>query len=214
MSTIIVFGAAGTAGQRIVKEAATRGHRVVAAVRRPDAAPAQPAGVTLVQGDATNADDVARLAQGADAVVLAVGGPGRTLYRDAAETVSSSLAQLPEPRPRLLHMGGGATLTTPGGTRFADLPDFPAEYLDPALGQAAALDFYTASANAVDWLYLSPPPVEFAPGERTGRYRVGHDQPVADADGRSALSYEDFAVLVVDQVETPSYHRRRITAAY
>ncbi|MFD1082611.1 NAD(P)-dependent oxidoreductase [Micromonospora andamanensis] len=214
MSDVVVFGAGGTAGSRIAREAFNRGHRVVAAVRRPEAdAPYLPAGIRVVTGDATSERSVRELAPEADALVLAIGGGGRTLWSDAARAVLDALRGMPA-APRVIHVGGGATLLTPAGTRLLDDPDFPDEYRDSALGQAAALDVYRSSADGVTWTYLSPPPLEFHPGERTGRYRTGTDQPVTDAQGRSVLSYEDLAVAVVDEIEQGRFRNMRFTAGY
>ncbi|MDG4792920.1 NAD(P)H-binding protein [Micromonospora sp. WMMD1082] len=214
MSDIVVFGAGGTAGSRITREAFGRGHRVVAAVRRPEAdAPFLPAGVRVVTGDATSERSVRELAPEADALVVAIGGGDRTLWPDAARTVLDVLHGMPA-APRVIHVGGGATLLTAAGTRLLDEPDFPEEYRDAARGQAEALDVYRSSADGVTWTYVSPPPLEFHPGERTGRYRTGTDQPVTDAQGRSVLSYEDLAVAVVDEIENPRFRNARFTAAY
>ncbi|MFV2102878.1 NAD(P)-dependent oxidoreductase [Micromonospora sp. LOL_024] len=214
MSDIVVFGAGGTAGSRIVVEAFDRGHRVVAAVRRAEAdAPYLPSGVRVVTGDATSERSVRELAPTADALVVAVGGGDRSLWPDAARTLLGALRGMPA-APRIIHVGGGATLLTPAGTRLLDEPDFPEEYRDAALGQAEALDVYRSGADGVRWTYLSPPPLEFHPGQRTGRYRTGTDQPVTDAQGRSVLSYEDLAVAVVDEIENPRFQDMRFTAAY
>ncbi|MFF5219077.1 NAD(P)-dependent oxidoreductase [Micromonospora sp. NPDC000442] len=214
MSDVVVFGAAGTAGSRIVREAFNRGHRVVAAVRRPEAdAPYLPAGVRVVTGDATSERSVRELAPEADALVVAIGGGNRTLWPDAARAVLDALHGMPA-APRVIHVGGGATLLSPAGTPLLDDPDFPDEYRDAALGQAEALDVYRSSADGVTWTYVCPPPLEFHPGERTGRYRTGTDQPVTDAQGRSVLSYEDLAVAVVDEIENERFPNMRFTAAY
>ncbi|MGC5055009.1 NAD(P)-dependent oxidoreductase [Micromonospora sp. DT48] len=214
MSNVVVFGAGGTAGSRIVREAFDRGHRVVAAVRRPEAdAPFLPPGVRVVTGDATSERSVRELAPDADVLVLAIGGGDRTLWADAARTVIKVLRGMPA-APRVIHVGGGSTLLTPAGTRLLDEPDFPDEYRDAALGQAEALDVYRSSADGVTWTYISPPPLEFHPGERTGRYRTGLDHPVTDAQGRSVLSYEDLAVVVVDEIENGRFLNTRFTAGY
>lgn len=213
MSNVVVFGAGGTAGSRIAAEAARRGHRVTAAVRRPEATSYLPAGVRTVTGDATSERSVRELAEEADVFVVAIGGGDRELWRDAARTLVGALRALPDP-PRVIHVGGGATLLTPGGTRYLDEPDFPAEYRDSAEGQADALEFYRSSADGVTWTYVSPPPLEFHPGERTGHYRTGTDQPVTDAQGRSVLTYEDLAVAIVDEIEQPRFRNARFTAAY
>ncbi|NLU80069.1 NAD(P)H-binding protein [Micromonospora sp. HNM0581] len=214
MSDVVVFGAAGTAGSRIVREAFDRGHRVVAAVRRPEAdASYLPAGVRVVTGDATSERSVRELASEADALVVAIGGGDRSLWPDAARSVLGALRGMPA-APRVIHVGGGATLLGPDGVQLFDDPDFPEEYRDAAQGQAAALDVYRSSADGVIWTYVSPPPLEFRPGERTGRYRTGTDRPVTDAQGRSVLSYEDLAVAVIDEIENGRFRNMRFTAAY
>ena len=69
---LVVFGATGNVGQRVVAEALRRGHEVVGVVRDPDAVQSPDKRVRLVKGDATNADSVAKVARGADAVVSAI----------------------------------------------------------------------------------------------------------------------------------------------
>ena len=213
MSDIVVFGAGGTAGSRIAAEAVERGHRVTAAVRRPEAVGYLPPGVRTVTGDATSARSVRELAEDADVLVVAIGGGERDLWRDAARTLVDTLRELPDP-PRVIHVGGGSTLLTPKGTRYLDEPDFPEEYRDSAHGQADALEFYRTSADGVTWAYVSPPPLEFHPGERTGHYRTGTDHPVTDAQGRSVLTYEDLAVAIVDEIENQRFGNTRFTVAY
>ncbi|TCB90974.1 NAD-dependent epimerase/dehydratase family protein [Micromonospora zingiberis] len=213
MSDIVVFGAGGTAGSRIAVEAFDRGHRVVAAVRRPEATSYLPAGIRVVTGDATSERSVRELAPDADALVVAIGGGDRTLWPDAARTLIDGLRAMPA-APRIIHVGGGATLLSPAGRQLLDEPDFPEEYRDAALGQADALELYRSGADGVSWTYVSPPPLEFHPGERTGRYRTGTDRPVTDAEGRSVVSYEDLAVAVVDEIENPQFRNMRFTVAY
>ncbi|MDQ1368583.1 MAG: uncharacterized protein QOF20_936 [Acidimicrobiaceae bacterium] len=213
MPKIVVFGAAGKAGSRIVVEAAGRGHEVVAVARRVESMGDLPPGVVGAPGDSTSRETIKELAAGADAVVVAINGPGSALWRDAAEALVETIRSLPEPHPRIIHMGSGATLVLPDGTRPLDNPGFPAQFMDVATGQASALDYYRSS-EGVDWTYFSPPPLEFGPGERTGHYRTGMDHPVTDADGRAVLSYEDFAVALVDEIEQGRFVNTRFTAGY
>jgi putative NADH-flavin reductase len=215
MSTIVVFGAAGTAGQRIVAEAARRGHTVVPVVRDPQGVP-NVAGIPTVAGDATSQSSVSDLLAGADAVVVAIGSRTSTPWLDAARTLAHTVAALSQPRPYIVHMGGGATLTTPDGVPFLDLPGFPAQHRSPARGQAKALAFYRGDAQtaAIDWTYISPPPVHLTVGQRTGAYRTGGDQPVIDADGHAHITYEDFAVAVVDEIENKAFRGKRFTVGY
>jgi putative NADH-flavin reductase len=183
-------------------------------VRDPARASELPPGATLAVGDATDKESVRRLVRDADVIVVAIGGPQRTLWRDAAEALVEAIAALPGARPRIIHMGGGASLLGPDGKIFLESPDFPPAWRDAAGGQAAALDYYRSTDGTVNWTYFSPPPVEFAPGTRTGSYRIGLDRPVVDGEGRSALSYEDLAVAIVDEIERPKHLNERITAAY
>lgn len=212
MVHIVVFGAAGTAGRTIVDEADGRGHAVTAVYR--NTAPGTSDQVVAVRGDVTDSASVREILATAnpEVIVIAVGGSGRDLYRAAAKTVAAAVADLPT-SPRIVHFGGGASLTTPDGTRFVDLPGFPGEYLDPAIGQAAALDFYRDGISA-RWTYFSPPPVEFFEGPRLGIYRTGTDQPVTDENGHARLSYADAAVAIVDELESPEYDCARFTAGY
>lgn len=213
MAKVVVFGAAGKGGSVIVSEAAGRGHDVVAVVRRYRPEVEWPSGAAVVVGDATSAESVRKLVSGADVVVVAVGGPGRTIWTEAASTLLTEIVALPEPRPRIIHMGGGASLLMPDGQRILDGALIPEAYLDAATGQAASLDTYRTS-QGVTWTYFSPPPLHFFRGQRLGAYRTGADSPVVDEAGESRLSYEDFAVAVVDEIEQPRHLNQRFTAAY
>jgi putative NADH-flavin reductase len=211
MSNIVVFGAAGKAGSRIVAEAASRGHRVAAVARDIGSLGDLPDGVGAVTGDVTDPASVAELAKDADVLVLTIGGPDAKLYTDAVATVTGAARALGPGGPRIIHMGGGASLLNDDGVRFFDAPDFPEEIKPYAIGQIRALDAYLAAGDDVTWTYVSPPPLHFAPGERTGQYRTGLDHPVAGADGQARISYEDYAVAIVDEIENPRHLRRRFT---
>ncbi len=215
MSKMVVFGAGGKAGRLITDEAAYRGHTVSAAVRDESDVPVFAEGVNVVTGDPTDRGSAQVLAKGEDVFIVAVGGADNTVWLRAAQTLVETLEAIPGAIPRILHMGGGSTLLTPQGGYFFDLPDFPEAFRGPALGQAKALDYYRGHANGrVSWTYLSPPPVYFAPGQRTGKYRTGLDHPVEDATGRSSLSYEDFAIAMIDEVEQRKFINKRFTVGY
>ncbi|MGW3953119.1 NAD(P)-dependent oxidoreductase [Streptomyces sp. NPDC004752] len=213
-SRIVVFGAAGKAGSRVVAEAAARGHQVTAVARDISRIGQLPEGVRAVAGDVTDAEIVAALAEDADALVLTVGGPDAALYTDAIATAAAAARSVGPGGPRIVHMGGGAGLLNDDGVRFFDAPGFPEEFKPYAIGQLQALDACRALGEDVTWTYLSPPPVHFAPGERTGVYRTGLDRPVVGDDGQSRISYEDYAVALVDEIERPKHLNRRFTVGY
>ncbi|MFE0098833.1 NAD(P)-dependent oxidoreductase [Streptomyces sp. NPDC059009] len=211
---ITVFGAAGTAGSRIVAEALNRGHEVTAVVRDPARTGGIPAAARIRTGDASDPSAVAALAEGQDLVISATRpAPGRE--SELAAVTRALLAGLHGTGVRLLLVGGAASLTLPGtgGTTVADAPGFPAFLRPIALACNEQLDAVRTTAHDVDWAYLSPA-AELEPGERTGRFRLGTDELIVDAEGVSALSMEDLAVVLVDEAERPKHHRARFTAGY
>ena len=211
--TVVVFGAAGRSGSCITREAAARGHEVIAVARSVDQLTDVPIGVRAVAGDVTDPQVVRGLAQSADALVIAVGGRNPQLYRDAVAAVITVARELGAHAPRIIHQGGGASLLSDDGTRYYDSPDYPNDFRPHAIGQIDALEAYRATED-VTWTYLSPPPVFFSPGQRTGRYRTGLEHPVVGDDGQARISYEDFAIALVDEIEDPRHLNRRFTVGY
>ncbi|WP_193318373.1 NAD(P)-dependent oxidoreductase [Nonomuraea phyllanthi] len=212
MSRIVVYGAGGRAGRRVVAEAAGRGHEVTAVVRDParHPAPAGAPGVRVVAGDVTDLGDVARTAAGHDAAVQAAARmdvPSEEFYRAAAEALAGGLARAGV--TRLVAVGIGSLLEVSPGVRLVDTPDFPAEARAFSLGHAAELAVFEKSG--LDWVVLAPPPV-FLDEEaaRTGRYRIGGGR-VPDLE--PALSFADLAVAVVDEVERPAHHRVQVAVS-
>ncbi|MFF4815871.1 NAD(P)-dependent oxidoreductase [Kitasatospora sp. NPDC001309] len=210
---ITVFGATGNVGRRVVTEALARGHEVTAVVRDPAKPHGLPTTVTLAVGDAGEPADVARIVAGQDLAVTATRpAPGRE--HELAATTRGLLAGLAGTGVRLLAVGGAGSLTVPGtdGTILVESPGFPAEIRPIALACGEQLELYRADGE-VDWTYLSPAAL-LEPGVRTGRFRLGRDELLVDADGNSAISMEDLAVALLDEAEQPVHRRARFTAAY
>lgn len=200
---IALFGAGGMIGQRIAAEARSRGHSVTALGR---------------SDDVTDAETVAAAVAGHDAVVSAVGpgsGPAAQpsgLLSTAAHALLSGLTQAGV--RRLVVVGGAGSLEIAPGKQLVDQPDFPAAWRPVALAHRDALEIYRrAQGPELDWTYVSPAAL-IAPGVRTGRYRVGGDRLLVDEKGQSRISAEDFAVAIVDELESPKGVRKRITVAY
>jgi len=214
---LVIFGATGNVGQRITKEALDRGHEVVAVVRDPARSEAPDPRIRLVQGDATDAASVASVVRGADAVVNAIsprpgkhGKPAPSLT-DAARALISALKEAGV--KRLAVVGGAGSLEVAPGIALVDTPGFPDAYKPEALEQRDALDVYRAEAGGLAWTYLSPAAM-IQPGERTGRYRTTGDEFLTDAQGNSLISFEDYAVALVDELEKPQHMGRRFGVAY
>lgn len=210
---IVVFGATGMMGSRIVAEAASRGHTVTAVSRSgqlPEGAGGQ---VTPAAGDARDPARVAELVQGADVVAAALVGPRDgtdprepflQLYTDFLAGVRDGGA------PRTVIVGGAGTLLVAPGARLVDLPGFPDAYKPEALAHGALLDTLRAGTALPTWTYISPAP-EVGPGERTGSFRLGVGDEILPGAGR--ISAEDYAIAFVDELETGAYPRHRLSVA-
>ncbi|MEU1730455.1 NAD(P)H-binding protein [Streptosporangium sp. NPDC020145] len=207
---IVVVGAAGMVGSRVVSEAVNRGHDLVAVFRR--TRPVSPPGVVLVEGDADDSGRMAGLFDGADAVVAATRPvPGRE--HTVAATTTALLDAAAKAGTRVLVVGGASPLRVPDdpGLLVLDSPRYvPPEIRTIAAASAAQLD--ACLAHPASWVYLSPPAL-LEPGTRTGEYRRGTTTLIADADGTSRISAEDLAVAVLDELENPCGDRH-LTVGY
>ncbi|OJU22354.1 MULTISPECIES: NAD(P)-dependent oxidoreductase [unclassified Sphingomonas] len=200
---VAVLGASGRAGSEITKELASRGHEVLAIARNPDAIPPQ-SGVTVRAGDASKPDELADLIRGSDAVISA-------LHFDVpAATLLGALRAAGV--HRLLVTGGAASLEIAPGQRVIDTPSFPAEWKPIAEGGIAFLDDIRSERD-IDWVFFSPAALLFE-GPRLGHYRLGGDRLVTDENGESKISFADYAIAMVDELERKAHSRERFTAAY
>ena len=213
---IVVYGGSGAAGSRIVNEAAARGHTVTVVDKslQPDLAPQ---GVKLVTGDAMDAKDIARNIAGADVVVSSVivrPTPTPTFAVDIVKAMIEAQRSQQGKKTRLLVVGGASSLNNAQGQRIVDtLPaGMPAGTMNEIKSAVDALD-YMKTVNDTSWTFVSPSST-FRPGERTGKFRLGTDTLITDAQGRSAISMEDFAVAILDEIENPQYVNKRFTAGY
>ncbi|RVX41707.1 hypothetical protein EDD27_4272 [Nonomuraea polychroma] len=208
---ITIFGASGAVGSRVVAEALSRGHDVTAVVRDPARLAHTPARVRA--GDASDVEHVAALSAGQDVVISAT-RPAPGYEGELAITAKALLAGVARTGVRLLLVGGAAGLTVPeaGGLPLVETPDFPPALRPIALACNEQLEVCRSDTDA-DWTYLSPPAL-LEPGERTGVYRVGGDELLVDAHGRSAISMEDFAIALLDEAELPRHRGSRFTVAY
>ena len=211
---ITVFGAAGNVGSRVVTEALSRGHDVTAVVRDPAQFDKLPPAAIARTGDAGNPEDVARLTAGQDLAISAI-RPRAGLENQLATLTKSILEGVAKSGIRVLVVGGSASLKMPDQEDMTVLtaPDFiPETVRDIARACYAQHEVCQAETDA-NWTYLSPP-ARLTPGVRTGTFRLGSDELLIDSNGASAISMEDFAVVLLDEAEQPKHHQVRFTAAY
>jgi putative NADH-flavin reductase len=231
-----VIGATGTIGSRVVTEALDRGHQVRAFSR--DATQAQREerrnNVTWASVDVLDPKSIVDVLPDLD-VLISGFQPGNaakdfedtvrrsiadpTVYATAARALLKALEG--HPRTRLIVIGGAGSLEIEPGVARADSDELlhtalsqiglPREYAAAVRGHRDALNVLRTSNRL--WTYFSPAE-EIAPGERTGRFRIGGDQPVLDAQGRSRISVEDAATALIDEAELPRFIQRRFTIGY
>jgi putative NADH-flavin reductase len=207
---LIIFGATGKLGSRLVDEALARGHDVTAVARtRSDVLSPD---VEWAAGDATDPESVAAVSPGHDVALSAV-----TQHESPEVLVAVARGLLDGLEragvDRLVVAGGAGSLKNESGERLVDSPGFQDAWKPEALAQAAALDRYEQTETDVEWTYLSPAAL-LEPGERTGSYRVGGDQVLVDDEGKSRITMEDFAIAMLDEADTPRHRRQRFTVAH
>ena len=212
MSVVAVFGGTGYTGTNIVREAASRGHSVISVSRTK---PTEP--VEGVQYEVGAVEELApRVIAGADAVVATLSPRGDMagrlveIYRELVRLSAGAGA-------RYFQIGGFSSLRpAPGKPRFVE-GELSEQFRDEALeGEATRVMLVEESPENLDWLFFSPAGGygAWAAGERTGRYRLGNDVALVDAEGGSYISGADFALAVVDEIENPKHSREQVGVAY
>ena len=206
---ILLIGASGMIGSRILSEATSRGHCVIAASRHPEKTAAGP-NVKAVKLDATDKEAMIAEAKKADVIVTATSPRGGGDPAKEAKAVADvEIAVAKATGKRLFVVGGAGSLNLPDGKPVVDT--LPAAYQGEARGMRNVLD--TLKASDIDWTFFSPA-MSITPGKRTGKYQVGTSTVLYDAQKKSAISAEDFADAVVNELEKPAHRRGQMTIAY
>ena len=200
---IALIGASGNVGSRIAADLSSRGHQITAIARNPGKIAALP-GITPTAVDIADTESLAAILKGHAAVISSV-------HFTASDPDQLIRAVKASGVPRYLVVGGAGSLQVAPGKLLVDSPDFPKEYESETRAGCVFLDRLRAEKN-LDWTFLSPSYV-FPPGERTGKFRLGKDDLLVNDKG-SSISFEDFAVALVDEIETPKHSRQRFTVGY
>jgi uncharacterized protein len=213
MKTVLV-GASGFVGSAILKEALDRGHTVTAIVR--DTRKLIPRrGLIAKAGDVYDSTTFGPLIAGHDAFISAFnpGWKDPNLYADQVHGTARIISAVKAAGiSRVLWVGGAGGQEVRPGTRLVDDPDFPAAIKPGSLATIDALE-QLRKEPSLDWSFLAPS-AQMMTGERTGKFRLGGAQLLADASGKSWISVEDFAVAMIDELEHPAHVRQRFTVGY
>lgn len=216
MKKVLLIGASGFVGAAILNEALSRGHQVVAAVRNPDKITVKHPNLEVVKADASLADAIAKLGQGTDAIISAYnpGWSNPNIYQETLTVYPAILKGAKESgTKRLLCVGGAGTLFCAPNLRVVDAGVLPEEIM-PAVRSLGEFYLNTlANEKDIDWVFFSPAG-HLAPGERTGVFRLGKDDLIVDANGESHISVEDYALAMIDELETEAHHYERFTIGY
>lgn len=210
---IVLIGATGYVGSKLLDEALARGHQVTAIVTKPEKLAGR-AGVTAVHADVLDQVALTARLRGHDAVVSAFSGHAQAdVYDYYVRGITAVIgATKAAGVPRLLVVGGAGSLEVAPGVQLVDTPGFPAQWKGTAEGARQALNLLRDEAE-LDWAMLSPA-AHLEPGTRTGQFRLGTDQLLVDAAGESRISLEDYAVAMIDELERPAHRRARFAVAY
>jgi uncharacterized protein len=201
---IVLAGATGNIGSRILDEALRRGHRVTGLTRDPAKLGAR----SGLQAKKANTAEVAAFTdavKGHDAAILSVKWNENDVHR-----VLDALRKAGVKRC-LFVVGAGSLLRSDGRTHFDHMAE---KGIQPPTSKPAALALAEVQkVTDLEWTAISPP-ASIQPGERTGKFRLGRDHLLEDDEGKSEISREDFAVAILDEIEKPRHIQQRFTAAY
>lgn len=207
---VVLFGATGKSGSRLMKELLSRGHQVTAAAR--DVSKLQAStGVTVRQDDLTDANHTAEVIRGADAVISAYAPPADDTDALIGVTERQVAAVRAAGIPRLLVVGGAGGLEVAPGLSLIASGHLPEAWLPIATSHVKA--FEVLRQSDVDWTYVAPA-AYFEPGSRTGEFRIGSNELITGANGESRISMEDFAIAMVDELESGAHRRQRMSVGY
>ena len=204
---IALIGASGNIGSKITEELLNRGHTVTAICRNPDTMDAQE-GVTTVPGDMLNPEQLAETLKGHDAVISAAPFVTNESEKLFAAVRDSGVK-------RYVMVGGAASLFNDEGVKVWDTLQgvgIPEPVLANIAEGIRAFDLLQLE-DSLDWTFFSPA-VMIGPGKRTGQFRLGKDNVVADENGDSKISYDDYAIALVDELEQGNNIRGRFTIGY
>lgn len=211
---IVLFGASGFIGQRIILEALVRGHEVKAITREPASFPIAHPRLTVASANVLDANSVAEAAAGYDVLINSTGAKkigDMDIYEFFVQATRATIEGARRAGvKRLITVGGAGSLEVAPGVLLADTPEFPSFVYPIANGQRESLAIHRATSD-VNWTFFSPSAL-IEEGRRTRAIRLGTDQLLKNDQGESRISAEDFAYALLNEIENPQFEGRRFTA--
>ncbi|MFD1257614.1 NAD(P)-dependent oxidoreductase [Mucilaginibacter terrae] len=215
MMKLAIIGATGFVGPKVVEEALNRGYEVTAFARKPEKLDIENERLIKQSVDVCDTEILATLLVGHDAVISTfnAGWTNPNLYNDFLKGCKSIQAATKQAGiKRYITVGGAGSLEIKPDVQLVDTPDFPAAYKP---GATAARDYLNElrMENELDWTFLSPA-INLHPGQRTGIFRLGTNQPVFNEAGENDISVEDLVVALIDELEKGQFIKQRFTLGY
>ena len=214
---ILLFGGTGNIGQRILKEALDKGYEVTSAQRKPEALALSHPNLTVIKGDLLNEVELPSLIAGKDVVIAAISlyaGLTPEQFKKAHQNLINALKK--NPQTRIIAVGGGTNNEVAPGLRMLDYADImksiPEEYKPSIFAHGEVQKSYETS-GLEKWTYFNPAAMIQA-GERTGKFRLGTTNLVADEKGVSTISFEDYAVALVEEIKNQQFVGKPFTIGY
>lgn len=211
---IALIGANGKIGSRILQEALSRGHSVTGISRNPDYNDKNEK-LTWIKADALDSDALAIAIKGNDALISAFGIEWQKpetyhLFSHIARSLIHAAKKAGV--KRIINVGGAGSLEVAPGLQLVDTPSFPEAWRKGADEQRKSLEIFRREKD-LDWTFFSPA-IIIEPGPRTGKFRIGKDNPVFDEKGKSTISFDDYAAALMDELENPHFINQRFTVGY
>ena len=218
---LVVYGATGNIGGKIVTEALNRGYKVTGVSRNPAKFKIDHPSFTGVAGDVTASHSVADTIVGADAVIVSVHGKSTvasdTVHAQASAVMIEVCQKLGADAPRVLQVGGATTMSNSRRIMQQEITHLPFEAPEGSPMYAMLFGHWIALQNYRDseirWSVVTPAG-SIKAGDRTGEFRLDTETAIVDAEGNSRISEEDFAVAIIDELENPQFIGRRFTVGY
>ncbi|MGC3982333.1 MAG: NAD(P)H-binding protein [Steroidobacteraceae bacterium] len=212
-ANIIIYGGTGNFGSRITTEALNRGHTVTVVARSAKEQKDSTGKMTMEKGDLLDTADVTKKIAGKDVFISVINSRETEFFMNAAKSAITAMSNVGPKAPRLIWIGGASSLEVAPGKRLLDTdPVVTPGSGGSRVGHTQVLDYFRTLKD-VKWTFVSPS-MEIRPGQRTGKFRIGGDQLLKDANGESKISIEDFAVAIIDEVEKPQQIGKRFTVGY